>query len=47
MLAGLTLGLAGCRASSPAARPTTERERDSAIGASQLQVRRACAAHSG
>jgi hypothetical protein len=29
-------GLAACRASSSTARPTTERERDSAIGASQL-----------
>jgi hypothetical protein len=30
------LTIAGCRSSSSAARPTTERERDSAIGASQL-----------
>ena len=30
------IGLAGCKSSSSTARPTTERERDSAIGASQL-----------
>jgi hypothetical protein len=36
VLAVLTVGLAACRASSSAAHPTTERERDSAIGASQL-----------
>ena len=32
----LALGLGGCKASSSSARPTTERERDSVIGASQL-----------
>ena len=32
----LALALGGCKASSPTARPTTERERDSVIGASQL-----------
>jgi hypothetical protein len=32
----LAVGLAGCKPSPSAARPTTERERDSVIGASQL-----------
>jgi nitrous oxide reductase accessory protein NosL len=32
----LTMVLAGCRPSSSTTRPTTERQRDSAIGASQL-----------
>ena len=30
------IGVAGCRPSAPATRATTERERDSAIGASRL-----------
>jgi hypothetical protein len=36
ILAILILGLCGCRDSSSTARPATERERDSAIGATQL-----------
>lgn len=35
-LVALIIGLTGCRTSSSAAHPTTERERDSVIGASQL-----------
>jgi hypothetical protein len=36
ILVVLSVASAGCRPSSAAAHPTTERERDSAIGASEL-----------